>query len=122
MPTPSPLAQIEELKAQITKLQGEALAELEAKRARLAEELAAVEAQIQELTGAPARRARRAPESGRKVVSFEQLTELLKKLPGHTLNIRKEGYDVAAIKALVAAHPGALRLSKNGPWPAVTLL
>jgi uncharacterized coiled-coil protein SlyX len=119
---PSPLSKIEELKAQIAQLQEEALAELQAKRARLADELAAVEAQIQELTGAPAPPASRRERAARKTITFEALTDLLKKLPGHTLNIRREGYDVAAIKALVAAHPGALQLSKNGPWPAVTLL
>jgi uncharacterized protein (UPF0335 family) len=122
MSTPSPLSKIEELKAQIAKLQGDALQELRAKRERLAQELAEVDAQIWEITGESAPRPSRSAGSSRKVVTFAELTELLKKLPGNTLNIRKEGYDVAAIKALVAAHPGALRFDKNGPWPSVTLL
>lgn len=121
MSSSSPLSKIEELKAQIATLQGEAVQELRAKRERLAQELAEVDAQLAELTGEPAG-SRRRPAAQRKVVTLDELVARLKKSPDQTLSIRKEGFDLGSIKALAAANPSVLQMGTKGPWPTVTLL
>lgn len=123
MPNHNSLTKIEELKAQIAKLEGEALQELRAKRESLLKELAAVDAQLAELTGEPtAQPGSRAAKTPGRSVSLQELKELLDRAPDKTLNTRKEGLDLANIKTLVAGNPELLKLGGKSPWPTVTLL
>lgn len=118
------LKRIEELKAQIAKLETDALRELREKRDTLLAELKSVDAQIAAFTGAPAetktrKRAERAPS---KSLPLQELKEMLANAPDKTLSIRKENLDLRNIKVLAQANPGLLKLGGNGPWPTVTLL
>jgi hypothetical protein len=122
MPNTSALSRIEQLKAELARLQSDAVQELREKRERLVEELADVDTQLAELTGsAPVASRRKSNGGSRKVVSFEELKGLLQQAPGHSLNIRRAGYDLATIKGLIAAHPAELKFVPAGPWPSVAL-
>jgi len=116
----SPLSRISELKAQIARLQDEAVRELREKRKALAEELANVDAQLAELTGTPAARSagRARVGGGGKSIPLQELKTLLE----GALSIRKEGLELANIKTLATANPHLLRLGGKGAWPTVTLL
>jgi hypothetical protein len=50
------------------------------------------------------------------------LKELLALAPDKTLNIRKEGLQLANIKTLARVNPHLLSLGGKGAWPTVTLL
>jgi hypothetical protein len=120
----SPFKRIEELKAQIAKLEGEALRELRERRDALTAELQSVNAEIAALTGAPAepKTRKRAEREPAKSIPLQDLKELLAKAPDKTLSIRKENLDLRNIKVLAQANPHLLKLGGNGPWPTVTLL
>lgn len=131
MPNLSATQQIEKLKAEyetaIIKLKNDALAELETKRAAAAETLKGIEAEIAELSGKPARKARKAgggakPAGTGKKPSLQELKALLAAAPGKSVGIRKEGLDLANVKTLAAANPGLLKISGKSPWFNVTLL
>ncbi len=119
------LQRIESLKAEIASLERAAVQELLVRRDSLSSELAAVNHQIEELTGAvasgkPARN--RAAKAPGKSLPLQELKELLATAPDKTLSIRKEGLDLANIKTLANANPHVLKLGGKGPWPTVTLL
>jgi hypothetical protein len=120
----SPLKQIEELKAQIARLEGDALRELRVRRDELVAELQSVEAQIAALTGTPAepKTRKRTEREPARSVPLQELKELLVNAPDKTLNIRKKNLDLRNIKVLAEANPHLLKLGGNGPWPTVTLL
>jgi uncharacterized protein YdcH (DUF465 family) len=119
----SPLSRISELKAQIARLQDEAVRELREKRKALADELASVDAQLSELTGSSAAKSGpRARVGTGKSVPLQDLKALLEAAPDKTLNIRKEGLELANIKTLASANPHLLRLGGKGAWPTVTML
>lgn len=118
------LKRIEELKAQIAKLEEDALRELRDKRTALIEELKSVDAQIAAFTGAPAqpKTRKRAEREPARTISLQELKEMLLKAPDKTVSIRKENLDLKNIKTLVQANSNVLKLGGNGPWPTVTIL
>jgi len=123
--TATSLDRIAELKAQIATLEKNALQELIDKRNTLSRELAAVDAEIAQLSGKPAegKKARAvAAKPALKSPSLQELKELLAAAPGKTIGVRKEGYDLQNIKTLAKANPHLLQLGGKAPWPTVTLL
>jgi hypothetical protein len=120
----SPLKQIEELKAQIARLEGDALRELRERREELVAELQSVDSQIAALAGVSveSKTRKRTEREPAKSVPLQELKELLANAPDKTLSIRKENLDLKNIKVLAEANPHLLRLGGNGPWPTVTLL
>jgi hypothetical protein len=120
----SSLKRIEELKAQIAKLEADALQELQEKREALLKELQSVDAQIAAFTGAAAqpKTRKRAERGPTRSLPLQELKELLANAPDKTLSIRKENLDLRNIKVLAQANPHLLKLGGNGPWPTVTLL
>lgn len=120
----NPLKRIEDLKAQIAKLEADALRELREKREALAVELKSVDAQIASFTGETGEQKtrKRADRGPAKSVPLQELKDLLAKAPDKTLSIRKENLDLRNIKVLAQSNPGLLKLGGNGPWPTVTLL
>jgi hypothetical protein len=120
----NPLKRIEELKAQIAKLEADALKELQQKREALLSELQSVDAQIATFTGVTTEpKARKRAERGpARSLPLQELKELLANAPDKTLSIRRENLDLRNIKVLAQANPHILKLGGNGPWPTVTLL
>jgi hypothetical protein len=120
----NPLKRIEELKAQIAKLEADALQELKEKREALLAELQSVDAQIAAFTGAPVelKTRKRSEREPARSIPLQELKELLANAPDKTLSIRKENLDLRNIKVLAQANPHLLKLGGNGPWPTVTLL
>jgi len=95
------LSRIEELRAQIAQLEKEGIQELRAKRATLADEIASIDAQLIELTGGvPAKGSGRAKAAPGRSIPLSDLKVLLAAAPEKTVNIRKEGLDLANIKTL----------------------
>jgi chromosome segregation ATPase len=126
-PTANPLEEIAKLQAQIEQLKDGALQELKDRRAVLEQELKAVDAEIEKLTGKPpavkrVRRASAVPGSPARTPDLQELKEMLAAAPEKTLGIRKEGLDLRNIKILAEANPHLLKLGGKGPWPTVTLL
>jgi hypothetical protein len=115
------LDRIAALRAEIASLELQAVHELIAKRENLKRQLDELDAEIQRITGKAPRGGKVKAKSGR-TVSFEELKRLLEQAPGHTINVRKEKLEFAAIKGFAHAHPGTLKLGGNGPWPTVTLV
>jgi chromosome segregation ATPase len=126
MPTTSPLDRIQQLKAEIASLEQAAIQELMERRNNLSRELATVDAEIARLTGkAPAEGKKARAVSSKapaKSLPLQELKELLAAAPEKTLNVRKEGLELANIKTLAAANPSLLKLGGKGAWPTVTLL
>jgi len=127
MPVTDTLDPLEELIAEIAKIQESIIGELRERRARLSRELAGVDAELAEWTGEPRAEAK-APGAAaveaaahRKVTLAELMAEL-EGAPEKTLNIRKAHLDAKVIKALAKANPGLLKLGGKGSWPTVTLL
>ena len=120
----NPLKRIEELKAQIAKLEADALRELKEKREALLAELQSVDAQIAEYTGTPveSKTRKRADRGPARSLPLQELKDLLANAPDKTLSIRKENLDLRNIKVLAQSNPSLLKLGGNGPWPTVTLL
>ena len=123
--TTTSLNRIEQLKAEIAKLEQGALQELMERRNALSHDLATVDAEIAKLTGKAVhtKSARStAPKTAGKSPSLQELKELLANAPEKTLSVRREGLDLANIKTLTKANPSLLKMSAKGPWPLVTLL
>lgn len=119
------LDRIQELKAEIARLEGEALNDLKAKRDSILAEVREIDAQIALLTGIAGEVAttrKRSPREAAKIVPSAELKALLEKAPDKTLSIRKENFDLRSIKELAARNPSLFRMGGNGPWPTVTLL
>ncbi len=118
------LDRIAALNAEIESLKQSAVSELMEKRNSLTQQLAAVDAELAEITGKPQEpktRGRRPGPSGRSI-PLSELKELLAAAPEKTLNIRKEGLEARNIKVLSKANPHLLRMGGKGAWPTVTLL
>jgi hypothetical protein len=93
------------------------------KRADLQRELAAVDAQIAELTGTPVeKQAKVARELTGRSIPLSELKALLAAAPDKTISIRKEGLQLANIKTLATVNPHLLSIGGKGAWPTVTLL
>jgi hypothetical protein len=125
MPNTTSLDRIQQLKAEIASLEQAAIQELMEKRNALSHELATVDAEIGRLTGKPvdSKRTRSgSPKLPGKTPSLQELKELLAAAAQKTLNVRKEGLDLANIKTLVSANPSLLKLGGKGAWPTLTLL
>ena len=123
MPLTTSQERIAQLKAELKKLEQTALQELMEKRNQLSHELAAVDAEIAQLTGKPieGKKTRSTAGPGRNI-PLSELKELLAAAPNKTLNIRKENLELRNIKNLASVNPGLLRLGGKGAWPTVTLL
>jgi len=125
MPTPSSLERLQQLKAELAKLEQAALQELMEKRNQLSREIASVDAEIAKLTGKPVEaknsRSSSSPSTGRNI-PLQELKEELAAAPNKTLNIRKANLELRNIKVLANANPGLLSLGGKGAWPTVTLL
>ncbi len=119
------LEEIAQLQGQIFALKEAAVVELKERRSRLEAELASIDKELETLTGkaAGAPRVRQStPAAPRRSLPLQELKEFLAAAPDRTLNIRKEGLDLANIKTLAKANPHLLRLGGKAPWPTVTLL
>jgi hypothetical protein len=119
------LDRIQQLKAEIAKLEQGALQDLMEKRNALSRELATVDAEIAKLTGKPVaanKPVSSAPKFAGKSLPLQELKELLAQAPDKTVNIRKERLDTGNIKTLAKANPALLQLGGKGAWPTVTLL
>jgi hypothetical protein len=120
----SSLERLQQLQAEIAKLQQAAIQELMDRRNALSRELAAVDADIAKLTGKPVVEGRkpRAAASPARNIPLQQLKEELAAAPNKTLDIRKANLELRNIKNLVRVNPGLLKLGGKGAWPTVTLL
>ena len=118
------LSRIEQLKAELAQLQTDAVKELRNKRDTLVKEIAHIDAELAELTGAAPVKATARPKTGGggKSIPLTELKALLEGAPEKTLNIRKAGLELANIKTLATANPHLLKLGGKGPWPTVTML
>ena len=116
------LDRITDLKAQIAALEKNAIQELKDKRDSLSRELAAVDAEIAQLTGKPVQGKKDGSSKVLKNPSLQELKEILAAAPDKTIGIRKEGYDLQNIKTLAKANPALLKIGGKSPWPTVTLL
>jgi hypothetical protein len=118
------LDRIAVLTAEIESLKQSAISELMEKRNSLTQQLAAVDAELAEITGktleTKTRRRSNTP-SGRSI-PLQELKELLAAAPDKTLNVRKEGLEARNIKVLTKANPHLLKMGGKGAWPTVTLL
>jgi hypothetical protein len=124
MTTPvSSLERLQQLQAEIAKLQQSAVQELMDRRNALSRELAAVDADIAQLTGKPAegKKSRTAAAPARNI-PLQQLKEELAAAPNKTLDIRKSNLELRNIKNLVRVNPALLKLGGKGAWPTVSLL
>ncbi len=119
----SALTQIEKLQQEIAALRTQALHELRARREAVLQEIARVDAQVSTLTGVPVEKKQTVPSVGAgKSIPLQELKALLAAAPDKTLNIRKEGLQLANIKTLARVNPHLLRLGGKGAWPTVTML
>ena len=118
------LDRITQLKAEIAKLEQGAIQELVERRNALSRDLAAVDAELAQLTGKPAEKKMRQFTGGRgegKRPDLQELKSILVQATGKTLNIRGEGYDTKNIRTLAKANPSLLQMGGKGAWPTVTL-
>jgi hypothetical protein len=120
---PTSQERIDQLKAEISKLELAAVQELVDRRNSIIQELATVDAEIAKLTGKPVeeKKPQTAVSSGRNI-PLQQLKDELAAAPDKTLNIRKANLELRNIKILDRTNPGLLKLGGSGPWPTVTLL
>ncbi len=126
MPSPtSALERIQQLKAELAKVEQAAIQELMERRNSLSREMATVDAELAKLTGKPVEakkpRATGSATTGRNI-PLQELKEELAAAPDKTLNIRKANLELRNIKVLAAVNPGLLKLGGKGAWPTVTLL
>ena len=122
--TVSSLERLQQLQAEIAKLQQAAVQELMDRRNVLSRELAAVDADIAQLTGKPVAEGKktRAAAAPARNIPLQQLKEELTAAPNRTLDIRKANLELRNIKNLVRVNPTLLKLGGKGAWPTVTLL
>jgi len=116
---------LQQLRAEIAKLEQAAIQELTERRNALSRELAGVDADLAKLTGKPVegRKTRSlTPASPGRNIPLQQLKEELAAAPNKTLNVRKANLELRNIKVLAKANPGLLKLGGKGAWPTVTLL
>jgi hypothetical protein len=70
---------------------------------------------------ASAPKAKKAAGTG-KSIPLSDLKVLLEAAPGKTLNVRKQGLQLANLKTLTNANPHLLKLGGKGAWPTITML
>jgi hypothetical protein len=117
------LQRLQQLQAEVAKLQQSAVQELMDRRTVITRELASIDSEIAELTGKSREgKVPRTSSSSARKLSLQQLKEELMAAPNKTLNIRKAKLELSNIKELVQANPALLKLGGNGAWPTVTLL
>ena len=132
MAAPKPaLEQIRELQEKIKALSADAVATLKGEKRNLQDRIAAIDKEIETLTGEKPEQPKAPTGKGRgpkktdpgtlKKPDLQELKEILRGSPDKTLNIRKEGYDTPNIKTLADANPSLLQYTK-GAWPTVKLL
>ena len=124
MPTTvSSLDRLQQLQAEVVKLQQSAIQELMDRRNAISRELVAVDEEIAKLTGkAVEDKKPHTPTSPGRSIPLQQLKEELAAAPNKTLNIRKANLELRNIKNLARVNPGLLKMGGSGPWPTVTLL
>ncbi len=116
---------LDELIAELAHLQESVVRQLRERRERLCQELASVNAELEELEEKPApakKKPAKTPANAARKPTLPELIAELEAAPEHTLNIRKAHLDVKNIKALAKANPQTLQLGGKGGWPTVTLL
>ena len=118
--------QKQQLQEQLAKLNSSNLSALEEKKAKLLEELKAIDAEIaQKLKelgiSVPAKETVSKTSSQGIQVSFNRLLELFKEHNTSELNLRALRLDTKQIKKLVAEHADKLDLGGKGAWPVVKL-
>ena len=117
------LERLQQLQAEVAKLQHSAIQELMDRRNAITRELATVDSDIARLTGKPIEgKTPRTPASTGRNIPLAQLKAELAAAPDKTLNIRKANLDLRNIKNLAAVNPGLLTLGGKGAWPTITLL
>ena len=123
MPENTSQDRINQLKAEIARLEEAAIQELRDRRANIVRELATVDAELAKLTGKPLEpKPPRAVVSAGRNIPLSQLKEELAAAPDRTLNIRKANLELRNIKNLARVNPHLLKLGGKGAWPTVTLL
>lgn len=117
------LDRISALRAEIAQLERAAVHELHARRDSIKKQLDELDAEIERITGkAPRASKGRSGRGGNtRVVSLQELKDLLEKAADHTINVRKLKLDFSVIKGFVHAHPQTFKLGGKGPWPTVSL-
>jgi hypothetical protein len=115
-------SKIQQLQQQIAILKDTATKELREKRVQLAQELHVVDAQIARLTGKPLEEKYRTRRPTGRILTLQELKDLLAAAPGKMLSLRKEGIEAKAVKALAKANPGVLKMGGKGAWPEITLV
>jgi hypothetical protein len=126
------LEQIKELQERIKALSADAVATLKGEKRNLQDRIAAIDKEIEALTGekpegaktektGKGRGPRKTDPGSLKKPDLQELKDILKGSPDKTLNIRKEGYDTPNIKTMADANPALLQYTK-GAWPTVKLL
>ena len=120
--------QIAEYKAKIKELEDKQLEELQAKKAELEKQLEAIDAEINAIfppfQGGPAAKTKRSPKAFKAAgiqVSVKALEERIK-AAGGTVNVRKEGLDLASVRKAVDESKGKFKIERTAPaWPLVVM-
>lgn len=116
-----PVKQYEEALARAEELKTAAIDFLKNRKAEIEKEVAALDKEINAMTGATPQKEPKAPKVQGKQISLRLLVDLLKEREDRTMSPRREGYDTPWIKKLAAENPDQLVFGGNGPWPTVTL-
>lgn len=119
--TQSSYDRLQQLRAELERVQESALQELVDRRSAIVRELDSVNHEIAKLTGKTSEGRTPKASTGRKV-SLQQLKQDLEAAPGKTLNIRKANLELRNIKDLVEANPQLLKIGGVGAWPTVALV
>ena len=111
----SSLERLQQLQAEVSKLQQSAIQELMDRRNAISRELAAVDADIAKLSGkaVEGKRPRTSASPGRNI-PLAQLKEELAAAPNKTLNIRAANLELRNVKNLAKVNPGLLKLGGVG--------
>lgn len=121
---------LEELIAEVARMQELRVEELHTYRDWLSSELVLVDGEMAELNEGEGAGEGTLPPNGHakgavgpaKAISLKKLVSELEAAPERTLNIRKAKLDVKHIKTLVRENPHLLQAGGKGSWPTVTLL
>ncbi|MGC3990164.1 MAG: hypothetical protein QM796_10880 [Chthoniobacteraceae bacterium] len=115
--------QKQELQDQLARLEKTDLSALEAKKAKLLQEIEGIDADIaailKELGVAPSKKT--GEKSQGIQVSLNRLLELFKEHKASELSLRALKLDTKQVKKLVGENPDKLELAGKGAWPVVKL-
>ena len=124
-PRTGALNSLDELIAEVARLQQVIVEDLRRQHEYLTRELSRVDDELAELTGAPAAEepvpTAALVSSEKRNVTLSELIAALQAAPDKTLNIRKANLEGKGVKALAKAHPHLLKIGGKGAWPTVTL-